>query len=87
MALYHQVPSLAPKRETPKPAPKPEVEALKAEIAEKEKPAARKPKAPLRTKRTTLRSVRIDNEVLAWLMSSGPGWQTRLNDILRAAMK
>lgn len=31
-------------------------------------------------------TVRLDADVLVWLRSSGKGWQTRLNAILRAAM-
>ena len=36
------------------------------------------------TKRAT--TVRIDADVLAWLKSTGKGYQTRINAILRAAM-
>ncbi len=31
-------------------------------------------------------TVRIDADVLAWLKSQGKGYQSRLNEILRAAM-
>lgn len=31
-------------------------------------------------------TVRIDNDVIAWLKSYGKGYQTRINAILRAAM-
>jgi uncharacterized protein (DUF4415 family) len=31
-------------------------------------------------------TVRVDNDVLAWLKSKGKGYQTRINAILRAAM-
>lgn len=31
-------------------------------------------------------TVRLDADVLAWLRSQGPGYQTRRNEILRAAM-
>ena len=31
-------------------------------------------------------TVRIDADVIAWLKSQGKGYQSRLNDILRAAM-
>lgn len=30
--------------------------------------------------------VRIDNDVLEALKATGPGWQTRINQILRAAV-
>ena len=32
-------------------------------------------------------SVRIDNDILAWLKKDGKGYQTRLNHILRQAME
>lgn len=32
-------------------------------------------------------TVRIDADVLAWLKSSGNGYQTRLNQVLREAME
>ena len=31
-------------------------------------------------------TVRIDTDVLAWLKAQGKGYQSRLNEILRAAM-
>jgi uncharacterized protein (DUF4415 family) len=31
-------------------------------------------------------TVRLDADVLAWLRSGGPGYQTKLNEILRRAM-
>lgn len=31
-------------------------------------------------------TVRLDADVVAWLKSSGPGYQTRINSILRSAM-
>lgn len=31
-------------------------------------------------------SVRLDNDVLDWLKSQGPGYQTRINSILREKM-
>jgi uncharacterized protein (DUF4415 family) len=34
----------------------------------------------------TSTTVRIDSDVLAWLRSQGPGYQTRINAILRHAM-
>lgn len=34
----------------------------------------------------TSTTVRVDSDVLAWLKSSGKGYQTRLNAILRQAM-
>ncbi len=32
-------------------------------------------------------SLKIDSDVLAHFQADGPGWQERINDILRAAMK
>ncbi|MGX5723282.1 BrnA antitoxin family protein [Shinella zoogloeoides] len=32
-------------------------------------------------------SLKIDSDVLAHFQADGPGWQDRINDILRAAMK
>jgi uncharacterized protein (DUF4415 family) len=32
-------------------------------------------------------TVRIDVDVLTWLKSKGPGYQTRINALLRAAMQ
>jgi uncharacterized protein (DUF4415 family) len=31
--------------------------------------------------------IKLDSEVLAYFQESGPGWQDRINDTLRAAMK
>ncbi len=31
--------------------------------------------------------LRLDSELVAKLRESGPGWQTRVNEILRAALK
>lgn len=32
-------------------------------------------------------SIRIDEDVLAWFRALGPGWQTRINAVLRAYSK
>ena len=32
-------------------------------------------------------TIRLDEDVLKWLKSNGPGYQTRINLILRAAME
>ena len=34
----------------------------------------------------TLKSLRVDTDVLAWFQSQGKGYQTRINQILRAEM-
>lgn len=49
-------------------------------------PFARRGRPPLPEKRPTL-NMRIDSDVLAALKSSGAGWQTRLNALLREAME
>jgi uncharacterized protein (DUF4415 family) len=47
-------------------------------------PAVERPAIP-NTKETV--SIRIDTDVLAHFQEDGPGWQERINDCLRAAMK
>jgi uncharacterized protein (DUF4415 family) len=32
-------------------------------------------------------TIRLDNDVLAKFRATGPGWQTRINEALRAALK
>lgn len=32
-------------------------------------------------------SIRLDRDVLDWYRAAGPGYQTRINDVLRRAMK
>jgi uncharacterized protein (DUF4415 family) len=32
-------------------------------------------------------SLKLDSEVLAHFQADGPGWQDRINDVLRAAME
>ena len=32
-------------------------------------------------------SLKIDSDVLAYFQGDGPGWQERINDVLRSAMK
>jgi len=41
---------------------------------------------PFYKPRKTSTTVRIDADVLAWLRSQGPGYQSRINAILRRAM-
>ncbi|MDQ3074823.1 MAG: BrnA antitoxin family protein [Pseudomonadota bacterium] len=43
----------------------------------------RKGRPPGSTKRAV--SLRLDEEVIAYFRESGPGWQTRMNDMLRKA--
>lgn len=46
-------------------------------------PAVERPPIP-NTKE--LVSIKIDSDVLAHFQEDGPGWQDRINDVLRAAM-
>jgi uncharacterized protein (DUF4415 family) len=56
--------------------PKPIVDAIKR---------ARGQRGPQRSPTKELISLRLDREVLAALRATGLGWQTRVNDTLRAA--
>ncbi|NTF59459.1 BrnA antitoxin family protein [Agrobacterium rhizogenes] len=47
-------------------------------------PAVERPALP-NTKE--LVSLKIDSDVLAFFQEDGPGWQDRINDTLRAAMR
>ncbi|MBY5332974.1 BrnA antitoxin family protein [Rhizobium leguminosarum] len=55
------------------------------------KPAKKKPEPtverPTLPNTKELVSLKIDSDVLAYFQEDGPGWQDRINDILRAAMK
>ncbi|MNL86537.1 hypothetical protein D3C87_2152760 [compost metagenome] len=55
-----------------KPAKKPTVAAVERRVV----PEARE-----------LVSIKIDSAVLEYFQKDGPGWQDRINDALRAAMK
>jgi len=61
------------------PAPK----HLAAHARQAEQTAAANPLyRPLKTSTT----IRLDADVVAWLRGQGPGWQTRINRILRETM-
>lgn len=32
-------------------------------------------------------TIRLDADVLAWFRATGPGYQTRINEVLRASIK
>ena len=55
-----------------------------AELAEL-RPLARSPGRPKAESTKQPVSIRVDADVLAAMKSTGPGWQTRANDALRAA--
>lgn len=54
-------------------------------------PAKKKPEQaferPALPNTKELVSLKIDSDVLAYFQENGPGWQDRINDVLRAAMK
>jgi uncharacterized protein (DUF4415 family) len=52
------------------------------ELAEKFRRTAGRPKAP-QTKKAV--SIRLDVDVLEKFRATGPGWQTRINEVLKAA--
>ncbi|MCK7461170.1 MAG: BrnA antitoxin family protein [Sphingobacterium sp.] len=55
-----------------------------AELAEL-RPLARTPGRPKAESTKQPVSIRVDADLLAAMKASGPGWQTRANDALRAA--
>lgn len=63
--------------------PKDAAEALFRPTRKVAAPAVERPAIP-NTKE--LVSLKIDSNVLAHFQADGPGWQDRINDILRAAM-
>lgn len=50
------------------------------------RPLVRRGRPPLPAQRPTL-NMRIDADVLAALKATGPGWQTRINALLREAVE
>lgn len=64
--------------------PKDAAEALFKPVKKAVAPAVERPPIP-NTKE--LVSLKIDSDVLAYFQADGPGWQDRINTILRAAMK
>lgn len=59
-------------------------EALFKPAKKKAEPAVERPTLP---NKKELVSLKIDSDVLAYFQEDGPGWQDRINDTLRAAMK
>ncbi len=64
--------------------PKEAAEALFKPAKKVAAPAVERPAIP-NTREVV--SLRIDSDVLAFFQAGGPGWQDRINDALRAAMK
>lgn len=61
-------------------------EATPQELASLRPLAARRGRPPLAQKRPTL-NMRVDADVLAAFKATGPGWQTRINALLRVAAR
>jgi uncharacterized protein (DUF4415 family) len=57
-------------------------------IREADPPLGRRRGRPAKPEadRKELVSLRLSPDVLAWLRATGPGWQTRVDDLLRAKM-
>jgi len=64
--------------------PKDAAEALFKPVKKAPVPAVERPAIP---NAKELVSLKIDSDVLAHFQMGGPGWQDRINDTLRAAMK
>jgi len=64
--------------------PKDAAEALFKPARKATAPAVERPAIP---NAKELISLKIDSDVLAHFQADGPGWQDRINDTLRAAMK
>jgi uncharacterized protein (DUF4415 family) len=58
----------------------------KAEAFKGDKFVRRGPGRPPSETRKELISIRLDPEVLERLRASGPGWQSRVNELLRGAL-
>lgn len=64
------------------------MDAAEALFSPKKKAAAAPPvERPALPRTKELVSLKLDSDVLAHFQEDGPGWQDRINDILRAAMK
>lgn len=58
----------------------------KAEAFVADRPMRRGPGRPPTESRKELISIRLDPDVLDHLRRSGPGWQSRVNDLLRHSL-
>lgn len=63
------------------PIDKPKLKAVEKKIT----PPAKK--QSIRTKNKALKSIWIDNDVVDWFRSTGSGWMTRMNAVLREHME
>ncbi|HBF28284.1 BrnA antitoxin family protein [Rhizobium sp.] len=64
--------------------PKDAAEALFKPMKKAPAPAVEKPAVP---NSREMVSLRIDSDILAHFQQDGPGWQDRINDALRTAVK
>lgn len=58
-----------------------------AEVFPEMAEALRRSRGPQKAPTKELVSIRLDRDVVEHFRASGAGWQTRVNDLLRAAMK
>ena len=63
-------------------APKPTPEHPQADVTHIMRSVVRRGLQPLAPKASI--SLRVDNDVLEWFKAQGPGYQTRINSVLRA---
>lgn len=63
-------------------APKPTPEHPQADVQHIMRSVVRRGLQPLAPKASI--SLRVDNDVLEWFKAQGPGYQTRINSVLRA---
>jgi uncharacterized protein (DUF4415 family) len=63
------------------------MDAAEALFKPTKKPSAPAVERPAVPNTREMVSIRIDADVLAYFQEDGPGWQDRINDCLRAAMK
>lgn len=63
------------------------LDAAEAIFKPAKKPATPVVERPAVPNTKELVSLKLDSEVIAYFQGDGPGWQDRINDALRAAMK
>jgi uncharacterized protein (DUF4415 family) len=71
---------------TPPRRPLNPMDAAEALFKPTKKPVAPAVERPVVPKSKEMVSLRLDSDVLAHFQEDGPGWQERINDVLRAAM-
>ena len=63
------------------------MDAAEALFQPKKKTVAPAVERPVVPNTRELVSIKIDSDVVAYFQEAGPGWQDRMNDVLRAAMQ